>query len=266
MLGSEIHSATKRAQVGRVTLMDAAQVRVVLLDIEGTTTPADFVYKTLFPYASRKIEPFLREHAGSADVRSFMENLREQQERDLRNGLEPPVWRSASEEEQLCSCVAYGQWLITRDSKCTPLKCLEGKIWQRGYESGDLHGEVYPDVPAAFERWKRQKRIICIYSSGSALAQRLLFQTTQAGDLTTHISLYFDTRVGAKGDAESYKRIAESFAQRPERFLFVSDALKEIEAARSAGMQVLLCERESGPAKQAGAGEAIHDFNGVFPD
>jgi enolase-phosphatase E1 len=162
--------------------------------------------------------------------------------------------------------VAYGQWLIAKDSKCTPLKSLQGKIWRQGYESGELRGEVYPDVPAAFERWKRQKKIICIYSSGSTLAQQLLFRTTPFGDLTPHISQYFDTRLGAKTEAESYHRIAASVGCRPEQILFISDAVKEIEAARSVGMQALLCVREA----QAGGGSfpagVIHDFSAVFPD
>jgi len=242
------------------------QVRLLLLDIEGTTTPVDFVYKTLFPYASQKLETFLREHERNPEIRNLMEEMREQQELDLRNGLEPPPWKSDSEEERLRACVAYGLWLIERDSKCTPLKLLEGKIWQRGYECGEIKGEVYADVPAAFERWKRQKRIICIYSSGSALAQRLLFRSTSYGDLTDHISLYFDTRVGAKAEPDSYCRIAGSFAHRPERFLFISDALKEIEAARGAGMRTLLCERLEQSDAAGGRPDAIHDFQGIFPD
>jgi enolase-phosphatase E1 len=242
------------------------QVRVLLLDIEGTTTPADFVYKTLFPYASEKLERFLREQERNPEVQNAVEELREQQAVDLRNELEPPAWRTDSEDARLRGCVAYGQWLIERDSKCTPLKLLEGKIWQQGYERGDIKGEVYPDVPRAFERWKRQKRIICIYSSGSALAQRLLFRSTPFGDLTDHISLYFDTRVGAKVEAESYCRIAGSFAHRPERFLFISDAMKEIEAARSAGMRALLCERSPQPGAASGSQDTIPNFDEVFPD
>ena len=98
-----------------------------------------------------------------------------------------------------------------------------------------------------------------------ALAQRLLFQSTAFGDLTPHISLYFDTRVGAKGDADSYRRIACSFACRPEQFLFITDAVRELEAASSAGMHVLRCQRE-GPAIAKSSDDAvIHDFRGVFP-
>ncbi|HYL83091.1 MAG TPA: acireductone synthase [Candidatus Angelobacter sp.] len=265
MLGPAVHSTAACGKVAPVAPFDENQVRVLLLDIEGTTTPIDFVTKTLFPYASRKLESFLRENGGNPEIYSLMEELRGQCERELREGLEPPAWRDDSPEERLHSCVACGQWLIARDSKATPLKSLEGKIWQRGYESGELKGEVYADVPGAFERWKRQKRTICIYSSGSALAQRLLFQSTTFGDLTPHISLYFDTRVGAKAEADSYRRIACSFACRPEQFLFITDAVKEVEAARSTGMHVLRCEREAHAVGRAGTGTVIQDFSSVFP-
>ena len=241
------------------------QVHVVLLDVEGTTTPVEFVTKTLFPYASSKLESFLRENAGNPEIYSLMEELHGECELERGQGQQPPAWRGDPPEERLRSSVACGQWLISQDSKCMPLKSLEGRIWQRGYESGELKGQVYPDVPEAFERWKRQKRVICIYSSGSALAQRLLFQSTAFGDLTPHISLYFDTRVGAKGDADSYRRIACSFACRPEQFLFITDAVRELEAARSAGMHVLRCQRDRPASAESAEDAVIHDFSGVFP-
>ena len=47
--------------------------------------------------------------------------------------------------------------------------------------------------------------------------------------------------------------------------MFVSDAVKEIEAARRAGMQAVLCERE-GDAKAAGSrAQVVHDFSLICP-
>ena len=244
--------------------IDASQIRVILLDVEGTTTPVDFVYKRLFPYASRKLESFLKEHAEDPEIQSLIQDLYLQNEEDRHNGLNPPHWSDQLVESRLRSSIAYGQWLIARDSKCTPLKSLQGRIWKQGFASGELHGEVFPDVPIAFERWKRQKKIICIYSSGSVLAQQLLFRSTPAGDLTRYISLFFDTQVGVKSDPASYSRIAKSFPRKSGEFLFLSDAAKEIEAAKSAGMQTLLCDRSRQDAPPAEG--VIHDFNGVLPD
>jgi len=248
-----------------VPLTDEPQIRVILLDIEGTTTPINFVYQTLFPYANRKLKSFLRERRQDTEIRALLKDLRAQHELDERAGLQPPAWPGA-EEPQLRSIIAYGQWLIARDSKCTPLKSLQGKIWQQGFASGELRGEVYPDVPIAFERWRRQKRIICIYSSGSVLAQQLLFRTTDSGDLTSYITAFFDTRVGAKSEMASYKKIAASLSHVPQQFLFISDAVKEVEAAQSAGMQVLLCERNSSASSPATTGAVISNFDSVLVD
>ena len=266
MLGPQIHSSANGGEVAGVSLIDESQIRVILLDIESTTTPVDFVYQTLFPYASRKLESFLREHAQDPEIQSLIQDLCAQHHLDARNGAEPLAWRDQPEEARLRSCVAYGQWLIARDSKCTPLKSLQGKIWQQGFASGELRGEVFPDVPIAFERWRRQKRIICIYSSGSVLAQQLLFRTTTSGDLTLYISAFFDTRVGAKTDGESYNKIAASFSYAPHQFLFVSDAVKEIEAAQSVGMQAILCDRDTHASWSPIMGVVIRSFDRVLPD
>jgi len=246
--------------------IDASQIRVVLLDIEGTTTPVDFVYKTLFPYASRKLESFLQEHAQDPEIQSLIQDLHAQHDTDLRHGLEPPRWLDDSKEAGLRSSAVYGQWLIGRDSKCTPLKALQGKIWQQGYTGGELRGEVFPDVPVAFERWRRQRKTICIYSSGSVLAQQLLFRTTDAGDLTSYIDAFFDTHVGAKTEGASYKKIAASCSFAADEFLFISDAAKEIEAARSVGMQALLCVRKEHASPASGGAAEIHDFGCLFPE
>jgi enolase-phosphatase E1 len=249
-----------------VSLLDESQIRVILLDIEGTTTPIDFVYKTLFPFASRRLESFLREYIQDPEILPLIRELRVQHEVDERKGLQPPSWVDDPEEARLRSSIGYGQWLIARDSKCTPLKSLQGKIWQQGFTSGELRGEVFPDVPFAFERWRKHGKIIGIYSSGSVLAQQLLFRTTTSGDLTSYISAFFDTGVGAKTAQESYKRIAASLSNAPQHFLFISDATKEIEAAQSAGMQALLCERDPGSASYRGQREAIHSFDNLIPD
>jgi len=247
-----------------VRVHDESQICVVLLDIEGTTTPVDFVYKTLFPYARRKLESFLHAHAQDAEIQSLIQDLQKQRERDEAEGNHPPVSREDSEEARLQSAVAYAQWLMAHDSKCTPLKALQGRIWREGYENGELRGEVYADVPRAFDRWRSQGREICIYSSGSVLAQQLLFGTVASGDLTTQIAAFFDTQVGSKTASESYAKIAASLKHAPREVLFVSDAAKEIEAAESAGMSAVLCVRDARASASRGA--LIRSFEEIFPD
>jgi enolase-phosphatase E1 len=266
LLGSSIHSAADGHKITRVPVFDNPHVRVVLLDIEGTTTPIDFVYKTLFPYASRKLESFLGKHSREPEIQLLIEDLRAQQQIDERQGLEPPAWVNEPEGERLLSAVEYSLWLMAADSKCTVLKSLQGRIWQEGFDTGELRGEVYPDVPVAFERWRRQGREIGIYSSGSVLAQQLLFRTVISGDLTLQIAAFFDTRVGAKSDSESYKKIAASMGLPAGEILFLSDAAKEIEAAECAGMGAILCVREGHASTAAGGKRIIQTFDEIFPD
>jgi enolase-phosphatase E1 len=244
--------------------VDPSQVRVLLLDIEGTTTPIDFVYKTLFPYASSRVEAFLREHLSEDPTRALIRHLRVQHATDESQGLQPPAWRNGGSEEDVGSASEYVRWLIARDSKCTPLKSLQGKIWQEGFDNGELHGEVYADVPPAFARWREQGRKICIYSSGSVLAQQLLFRTLESGDLTPQIAAYFDTQTGIKTTPESYKKIAASLGHAAGEILFVSDAAKEVEAAKAGGMQALLCDRNL-LSSATPIATIIRSFDEIFP-
>ncbi len=209
-------------------------VRAILLDVEGTTTPIDFVTRALFPYAREHVAGFLEGHREDAGVRDDLARLRDEHAADVQAGHEPPAWSDG---------VGYVGWLIDRDRKSTGLKSLQGKLWEEGYREGALVGQVYPDVPPAFERWRSQGKTIAIFSSGSVLAQRLLFGRTPAGDLTGFLAAHFDTTTGAKSDPESYRRIAAALACAAPQVLFVSDVVTELEAARSAGMETALCAR-----------------------
>jgi hypothetical protein len=85
---------------------------------------------------------------------------------------------------------------IDEDRKATPLKALQGMIWDEGYRSGDFRAHVYPDVAPKLREWKKQGSDLYIYSSGSVPAQKLFFEFSEAGDLTPLLSGYFDTGSG----------------------------------------------------------------------
>ncbi len=210
-------------------------MKAILLDIEGTTTPIDFVHKTLFPYAKEKIGSYARENF--SEIQPEIAELRSEHSNDS-------TYRESFAEASPESVTNYLKFLIDADRKSTPLKSLQGKIWQQGYENGELQGEVFADVPAAFKRWQKGDKKIAIYSSGSVLAQKLIFGYTKYGDLTKFISAYFDTTTGAKRDAESYKKIAEALKFAPADILFISDVSAELDAARTAGFPTALALRE----------------------
>ena len=200
-------------------------VRAILLDIEGTTTPITFVYQTLFPYARQKLKTYLEAHGRLPEYQTFVD-------------------------------------LMDQDSKSTALKDVQGHIWEEGYATGELVGEVFEEVAPALKRWRARGLDVGIFSSGSALAQKLLFRHSSAGDLTPLLSWHFDTTVGPKTDPESYRRIASSIGVPPSGVLFISDVVPELDAARAAGMDTALCIRPGNPEPPDGHGHsAIQTFD-----
>lgn len=229
--------------------------RAILLDIEGTTTPIAFVHEVLFSYARTHAKDFLS--ANSAEVSADIALLREEHAADVSKGHQPPA---------LDEIAVYVEWLIERDHKSTGLKSLQGKIWQQGYADGSLKSQVYADVAPAFERWRAQGLSINIFSSGSVLAQQLLFAHTEAGDLTKFIDNYFDTKIGKKGEAESYRRIAEALGLRSDEVLFISDVVAELDAAAEAGMSTLLSIRPGNPPQNnTNRYQTIYTFDEIEP-
>ncbi len=200
---------------------------MILLDIEGTTTPISFVHDVLFPYARTHLALDAHDRAALA------------QEYELDRD------RPASFD-----AVAYVHWLMDRDRKSTALKALQGKLWRRGYEAGELRSIVYDDVPRALARWTEP---IAIYSSGSIEAQHLLFRYSNHGDLTPFIASYFDTTTGPKRAAASYRAIGTG--------TFISDIVEELAAAEEAGFTPVLSVRAGNAPVPPHSFRTIHSFD-----
>jgi enolase-phosphatase E1 len=233
---------------------DSCSTRAILLDIEGTTTPIAFVHDVLFTYARTHVRDYLLHHAH--ELATDVTQLREEHARDIASGAQPPTITS--------DLTTYVHWLIDRDRKSTGLKSLQGKIWREGYMAGTLKSQVFTDVRPAFEHWNDDGVNTSIFSSGSALAQQLLFAHTEDGDLTKFISDYFDTNIGAKGEAESYRRIATKMNLDTNEILFVSDVVTELEAAMAAGMQTRLSIRPGNPPQpDPDRFQIIHTLNEI---
>jgi enolase-phosphatase E1 len=231
--------------------------RAILLDIEGTTTPIAFVHDVLFSYARDHVREFLTKNFETDEVRADVALLRDEHALDVSNGSKPPILDS-----KVDSMAAYVEWLITADRKSTGLKSLQGKIWRQGYVDGSLKSQVFAEVAPALERWHAAGLSINIFSSGSVLAQQLLFAHTEAGDLTKFIDKYFDTNVGKKGEADSYRRIASALGLAQNEILFISDVATELDAASEAGMKILLSLRPGNPPQPGSERyQSIHTFD-----
>ncbi len=191
-------------------------IRAVITDIEGTTTSIAFVHDVLFPYAAAQLEPFVR-----------------------ARGADPVVQATLAELGQGGDPLAAARDLMARDVKSTPLKRLQGWIWEAGYADGSLLADVYPDVAPQLRAWRDAGLRLAVYSSGSVHAQKLLFAHTRAGDLTGLFTGWFDTTTGPKTAPASFARIATVLDVRPAEALFLSDAAPELDAARAAGLQAV---------------------------
>lgn len=206
-------------------------IAAVLTDIEGTTSAVSFVFEVLFPYARAHLPAFVREHADRPEVAEQLAAAR-------REAGEP----DASLERVIEILVGW----IDADRKATPLKALQGMIWQQGYEAGEIRGHVYPDVVEALRHWQARGFGLYVYSSGSIQAQKLIFGCSDAGDLTPLFSGYFDTTSGGKREADSYARIAGAIGKPAGDVLFLSDVVEELDAAAAAGMATCGLARDGG--------------------
>jgi len=244
-----------------VSAPETAPAGAILLDIEGTTTAVAFVTEVLFPYVRRHLRSHLKARSGLPEYKSMIMGLRAEHASALRSGETVPRWDDDPPTAFHEAIAGYVEWLMDRDRKSTALKELQGRIWEDGYRRGELVGEVFPDVRPALRHWHEQHVPVGIFSSGSILAQQLLFRYSSAGDLTGLLQWYFDTRVGSKVDAESYRRIAASTKIPASAFLFLSDTVKELDAARAAGMQVRLVVRPgNAPVAVSHDYETIHSL------
>ncbi|MDH5611692.1 MAG: acireductone synthase [Gammaproteobacteria bacterium] len=221
-------------------------IRAIVTDIEGTTTSIDFVHKELFPYASKQLPTYVHEYQNDAAVVSLLQEIRQ-----LINQPNADV-------EVLIETLL--QW-IKDDNKATPLKALQGLIWQHGYENGAFTGHVYDDVKPNLKKWFAQGISLYVYSSGSVAAQKLLFGYSDAGDLTKLFKGYFDTRIGHKREVQSYQNIVTELAMPAQDILFLSDIVEELDAAAQAGMQTIQLLRE--PNMITGTHAIAHNFNEI---
>ncbi|WP_242107326.1 acireductone synthase [Luteimonas aquatica] len=217
-------------------------MRTILTDIEGTTSSISFVKDVLFPYARRELPRFVREHGREPEVRRWLDAVAT----EAAGG----ICEDAIIVETL-------QGWIDQDRKHTALKALQGMLWADGYRNGDYASHIYPDAAEALRRWHDEGRPLAVYSSGSVPAQKLLYGHTEAGDLLPVFGAFFDTEVGGKREAGSYRRIAEALGREASEVVFLSDVVEELDAAREAGLRTVLVDRREDYPQPRG-GEALN--------
>ena len=220
------------------------QPRVILTDIEGTTSSISFVKNVLFPYARQALPGFIAAHGEQPQVRRWLDAV-------------------ATEIGGACQDSVVAETLqgwIDQDRKHTALKALQGMIWETGYRNGDYKAHFYPEVAAVLKGWHAAGLALYVYSSGSVPAQKQLFGFSEAGDLTALVSGWFDTEIGGKREADSYRRIVAAIGVPAAEIVFLSDVVEELDAAREAGLQTRLLDRlDDYPLPRSGDATHGHD-------
>jgi len=226
-------------------------IRAILTDIEGTTSSISFVKDVLFPYARKHMPAFVETHADKPYVQHW-----------LAEAAKEAGFVSASQQE----IIELLQRWSDEDRKATPLKALQGMIWEEGYRSGEYRAHIYPEVAEKLREWKARNVDLYVYSSGSVQAQKLFFAHTEAGDLTSLFTGYFDTEIGAKRDVASYRSILGVIGRPGKNVLFLSDIAEELDAAHAAGMRTILLARPPSVCPTGSAHPCVADFSAITPD
>ena len=226
-------------------------IKAIVSDIEGTIGSISFVRDVLFPYAAEHLPAYIRENQTDRRVREQLAAIAEQ------TGI------AATELERLIQQLL--DW-IESDTKATPLKALQGMVWEHGYKAGDYKAHIYQDAIQNLTEWHAQKIDLYIFSSGSVQAQELFFQYSCYGDLRPLFSGYFDTTMGPKVASESYTAIAANIGLPTNELLFLSDTEAELDAAKEAGLNTTWVIRPQDSPLAIDGLRSVHPLVCTFDD
>jgi enolase-phosphatase E1 len=196
-----------------------------------------------FSYSAKHFAGWLAKHGDEPDTVAAVAQIRRL------------TGESATDTDRIVEVLQ--EWLA-EDRKETPLKTLQGFIWQDGFASGELTAHFYDDVIPCLRAWHAAGLALYVFSSGSVTAQRSWFGHSPEGDLQPFLSGYFDTaNAGPKQIADSYRAIARAIGTDSRNIVFLSDAVGELDAARAAGWRTVGVRRPGEPRYRAGVGDHL---------
>ncbi|XP_038072544.1 enolase-phosphatase E1-like isoform X2 [Patiria miniata] len=273
MMSQDSDKNTSKHPVNWLDLLQG--IEVIVLDIEGTTTPITFVKDVLFPYVTEHLEDYLDDHWEEKKCQDDVRALRDQAnlDKDLEGVVTIPEdiqGDSSSSKMSVKEAVMQSiRWLMAADRKVTALKQLQGHMWRSGYKDKTLVAQVYSDVLPAIKQWISDGKKVYIYSSGSVEAQKLLFGHTDNGSLLELFSGYFDTKIGSKVEKESYLKIAAEVGSEPGQILFLTDVTREALPASQAGLKTAIVVRDGNAPlteDETKSYQQIKSFSELLPD
>jgi enolase-phosphatase E1 len=222
-------------------------IKAIVTDIEGTTSAIDFVHQVLFPYSTKALPDYVRQHAQQAEIAAIIAQVKAE------------IKQADADLEVVIATLL--DWIAT-DQKITPLKTLQGFIWETGFKNNHFQGHLYEDAYRNLKQWQQAEIKLYVFSSGSVKAQKLLFGYSQYGDLNYLFEGYFDTQVGNKKTVTAYQNIQKAIALPASEILFLSDVIAELDAAKTVGYHTLLLDREKSIDHTQGH-DVVSDFDAI---
>ncbi|WP_018872827.1 hypothetical protein [Thioalkalivibrio sp. ALJ16] len=192
--------------------------QAIILAFEGVLAPSGVLRETLEPHALEALPGFLDRHAESTAVQRTLADILAYSGRELDvDGL----------LAQIRAWIRGGQDI-------TPVRQLQGMVWADALEAGDLQPEL-SEATADAVRCLHQAGI-ALYSFGATPApvQRDWLRHGPHPEVEQCLSGLFDTRIGGRRDAGSYRRLAEEIGRAPETVLVLSTRADELDAAHQA--------------------------------
>jgi enolase-phosphatase E1 len=221
--------------------------KAIVLDLEGTTMSSKYFGTGYLPYIKTHTKKCLKERWGAPEVMEIVDRLRRRTQRDRSSGAKiPAIAVEGSSNDQIIRSVEKNVIeQINQKRHTSALIQIQILVGLYGYQTGELKTHVFRDVSQAFHNWKVRNGIkIYMFSSGSAVAQKLMFSCTSSGNLTDLISDFFDLEeIGKKTNYESYRKIAANIGLKASDILFLTDNPNETRAAKRAGFRTLLVIR-----------------------
>ncbi|MBY6243131.1 acireductone synthase [Methylosinus sp. Sm6] len=204
-------------------------LRAILIDLEGVMMPMAFMTETLTPLAAQRLGSYIVEHAEDEVVEEALEETGR-----LMGGydLEP-----AQAESLLLRWMKQGR-------KATPLKLLQGLVWEEAFEAGKLQGALYPDVAERLAAWAAAGLRLFVYSSNSIFAQKRLLTRSSSEQLMGLFEDFFDTSLGQKIEPGSYRDICERLDLPAASILLLSENEEKLDAAKTAGLATIRVARD----------------------
>lgn len=229
--------------------LDLVKPKTILLDIDGTCMPISYFPNQMCPYLPNKLRPYVASHMDTEVMGDIIKRLRVEYRRKIPKDLEYRVEVADYDGKNGPKVMQdiYTCYMAQTDEgkKSETVLALAWLVWLDGFRQKDLKGEVFPDVPHALERWKKERVQVCTVSSMMSLGQQLLFTCSNYGNLDELIDGYLCTKdIDAnKSNKKCFQSICDRLEIHPKELIFLTDAGKEAVAAKEAGCRSVLVER-----------------------